>query len=254
MKFQKIIYALASLAILLIIWQISSELGITNPQQTPGPLTIAKAIAEWAKSGELLMDFTVSISRGMLGLAIGCIIGIILGLLTGRNQRLNLLLAPPLNILRAAPPVALLPVFITFFGISEFSKIFSIAFATVFPMWVNTHSGASNIPIEFLRSAKLLTKSNLKIFWRVVLPASLNSIVAGFRISLAMSFIMMYVSELAGASQGLGYQIANSHAAYRYDRMFGALFVLGITATLIDMLLNGVIRRIFPWVKANKVM
>ena len=80
----------------------------------------------------------------------------------------------------------------------------------------------------------------------------MNSIIAGFRMSIAISFIMLYVSELAGASHGLGYQISSSHLSYRMDRMFGALIMLGLTASLVDYLFNKIIKYFFPWVQLNK--
>lgn len=252
--FNKISYSALSISAILLLWQFLSGFGFINSNFIPTPVNVFCAIIEWAKSGELLIDFSTSIWRGIIGLLIGSIIGICFGLLTGRNEKLNLILTPILNVFKAFPPVALLPVFITFFGIGDFSKIFSISFATIFPLWVNTHLGASSIPIEFIRSASLLSQSRLKVFLRIILPASLNSIVAGFRISIAISFIMLYVSELAGASNGLGYQISSSHLAYRMDKMLGALIVLGITASMIDYIFNKVIKHYFPWVLLNRVM
>jgi sulfonate transport system permease protein len=250
----KIFLALLPVSAILLIWQLCDVFDIINSALVPPPSKIFWAIIEWAKSGELAMDFFTSIWRAITGLLIGSLVGIMLGLLTGRNQKLNLLLTPLLNILKAFPPVAMLPIFITFFGIGDFSKVFSISFASVFPLWVNTHLGAASIPVEFIRSASLMSKSKSKIFLTIIIPASMNSIIAGFRISIAISFIMLYVSELAGASNGLGYQIASSQLSYRMDRMFAALILLGFTASMIDILLNRLMKVLFPWVQTNRVM
>jgi ABC-type nitrate/sulfonate/bicarbonate transport system permease component len=251
---KKLSFSVLSILTILLVWQFLSGLGIINSNLIPTPIKVAQAIIEWAKSGELIRDFSTSIWRGITGLLIGSSIGIFLGLFTGRNQTLDLILTPALNVFKAFPPVAMLPVFITFFGIGDFSKIFSISFATVFPLWVNTHLGSSTVPVEFIRSATLLSKSKTKIFFGIIIPASMNSIIAGFRISIAISFIMLYVSELAGASSGLGYQISSSHLAYRMDKMLGALIVLGLTASMIDLVFNLVVKRFFPWVQLKKVM
>ncbi|MBI1804084.1 MAG: ABC transporter permease [Ignavibacteriae bacterium] len=251
---KKVSYSVLSILAVLIVWQALSGFDFVNSHLIPPPTRVFLGIVEWAKSGELFNDFSTSIWRGLMGLLSGSAIGILLGLLTGRNHTLNLILTPLLNVFKAFPPVAMLPVFITFFGIGDFSKVFSISFATIFPLWVNTHLGSSSIPIEFIRSAKLLSKSRTKIFFEVIIPASMNSIIAGFRISIAISFIMLYVSELAGASSGLGYQISSSHLSYRMDRMFGALIVLGFTASLIDLTFNRTVKRFFPWVQLNRVM
>ena len=253
-NFQKILFSIVSVTALLVIWQILASTEIINSKLIPPPTNVFSAIIEWAESGELQRDFLDSIWRAIIGLSCGAIIGITLGLVTGRSIKLNYILSPILNIFKAFPPVAMLPVFITLFGIGNFSKIFSIGFASIFPLWVNTHLGASTIPVEYIRSAKLLTKSTYKFFTQVVLPASMNSIIAGFRISIAISFIMLYVSELAGASSGLGYQISSSHLAYRMDKMLGALIVLGLSATLIDFLFNRLIKFFFPWVKLTKII
>jgi ABC-type nitrate/sulfonate/bicarbonate transport system permease component len=251
---EKILFSAASATALLLCWQVLSSTEIMNSKLIPPPTKVFFAIVEWAKSGELQRDFLDSIWRAIIGLSGGAIIGITLGLVTGRNEKLNYILSPILNIFKAFPPVAMLPVFITLFGIGNFSKIFSIGFASIFPLWVNTHLGASTIPVEYIRSAKLLTTSRYKYFVRVVVPASMNAIIAGFRISIAISFIMLYVSELAGASSGLGYQISSSHLAYRMDKMLGALLVLGFTATLIDFFFNRLIKYFFPWVQLNKII
>ena len=253
-KFNKTFYTILPVLGIILLWQLFNRLDILNSTLIPPPTKIFKGIVEWTKSGELFVDFCSSIWRGVSGLLIGSSVGIMLGLLTGRNPKLNLILTPILNVFKAFPPVAMLPIFITFFGIGDFSKVFSISFAAIFPLWVNTHLGSTSIPIEYIRSAKLLSQSQVKIFYRIIIPASMNSIIAGFRISIAISFIMLYVSELAGASNGLGYQISSSHLSYRMDRMFGALIMLGVTASLIDFLLNKIIKYFFPWVQLNKVM
>jgi ABC-type nitrate/sulfonate/bicarbonate transport system permease component len=245
-------YTAFSVGTLLLCWQVCSGAGILDPRLIPPPTKVAAAIIEWARSGELWSDFIGSAWRGLTGLLIGAVIGICLGLFTGRTHILDRLLTPILNVFKALPPVAMLPLFITLFGIGNFSKVISIAFATVFPLWVNTHLGSANIPVEFIRSAKLLTASRTKMFFKIVIPASLQSIIAGARIGIAISFIMLYVSELAGASSGLGYQIASSQLAYRMDKMLGALIVLGFTASLVDALFTRSIRYFFPWVPLNK--
>lgn len=253
-NYQKTLFSIVSVTMLLVLWQILAKTETINSNLIPPPTNVFLAIVEWGKSGELQRDFLDSIWRAIIGLSCGAFIGITLGLITGRSEILNYILSPILNIFKAFPPVAMLPVFITLFGIGNFSKIFSIGFASIFPLWVNTHLGASTIPIEYIRSAKLLTKSQFKYFIQVVLPASMNSIIAGFRISIAISFIMLYVSELAGASSGLGYQISSSHLAYRMDKMLGALIILGLSATFIDFIFNRLIKYFFPWVQLNKII
>jgi sulfonate transport system permease protein len=85
--------------------------------------------------------------------------------------------------------------------------------------------------------------------WKVILPAALPFVVAGLRIGASMAFIMVFVSELAGASAGVGYQISVSYLAYRVDRMMAALVVLGLLGAGADFLLNWATRLMFPWLR-----
>jgi NitT/TauT family transport system permease protein/sulfonate transport system permease protein len=183
----------------------------------------------------------------VLGFIIGGAVGTMLGIVTGRSRLANASLTPLLQLMRPLPPVAIIPLVIVWLGIGNTAKVFSIAFAVFFPVWVNTHLGAAAIPSAYLWSARLLSKSKMRIARRVVLPAAFPSIFAGLRVSISIAFIMVYVSEIAGASAGIGYQISVCHLAYRIDKMMAALVVLAGAGALADLLFATGVRLAFPW-------
>ena len=170
-------------------------------------------------------------------------------MLTGKKKIFENILSPIIQILRPLPPVAIIPLVIVWFGIDDGAKIFSIAFAVFFPVWLNTHIGVGRMAHEFLWSAKLLTTSSLKIFRKIVFPSALPFIIAGIRTSIAVAFVMVFVSELSGASSGLGYRISISSLAYRIDEMIAALIVLGALGAVTDQLFVFATNKIFPWIK-----
>jgi NitT/TauT family transport system permease protein/sulfonate transport system permease protein len=143
--------------------------------------------------------------------------------------------------------VAIIPFVIVWLGIGETAKLFSISFAVFFPVWVNTHFGASNIPSHYLQTTAILTNSLLKKWFKVVLPASLPFIVAGVRVGVGVAFIMVFVSELAGSSSGLGYLMSISQLTYRMDNLLAGLFVLGFLGAMTDYVFVKATRRLFPW-------
>ena len=251
MKVHSFLYSIASILVFGIIWEILPAIGWLDGRLIPPPSQILRGGIGWVASGEFRLDVVSSLVREMIGLCLGCIIGIIVGLLTGRIKIIDSILSPLFHVFRAFPPVALLPVFITLLGIEDSSKIFSIAFACFFPTWLNTHIGAANIPVEYIQSAILLSNSPLNIFYRVILPASSTAIVTGVRLSIAIGFVLLYVSELAGASEGLGYRIANGQMSYRMDVMFAALFVLGGLASLTDWLFVCATHYFLPWLRLS---
>ena len=144
----------------------------------------------------------------------------------------------------------MIPLIIVWWGIGNEAKVTSIALAVFFPVWVSTDEGARNLPQAYVWAATAHGASQSEVLLRVVLPGALPFIVAGLRNAVALSFVMVFVSELAGASDGLGYQIAVSHLAYRIDRMMGALAVLGLCAALADAALVWGLRRAFPWLES----
>jgi len=195
----------------------------------------------------MVNDFAYSFLRVAAGFCIGSVVGVGLGLITGRNQRIADLFTPIVQLFRPLPPVAIIPLVIIWLGIGETAKISSISFGVFFPVWLNTHIGSGRIPQQLLWSASTLSRSAKTIFWRVTLPATLPFIVAGLRAGIALAFVMVFVSELAGASVGVGYQISTSYLAYRIDRMMAGLLVLGLSGAFADYGLSAFVNWKYPW-------
>jgi NitT/TauT family transport system permease protein/sulfonate transport system permease protein len=243
--------ALAFLAGMLAFWHGIVWMQLVNTALFPGPFAVLEAGISWFNSGILLQDVGTSIWRLLTGLAIGGTLGILLGLAMGRIFFLEETAAPFFHILRAFPPVAIIPLIIVWLGIGDIAKIFSIAFAVFFPLWISTLIGVKSIPKEYLKVATLFSKHPLKTLTRVVIPAPLPFLVSGVRIAIGMGFIMVFVSELAGASSGLGYFIASAQIVYRVDQMMAGLIVLGLLSFLTDYLFVRVSQRLFPWVNVQ---
>lgn len=246
---KRFLWFILPIIVVIALWEIISRSGFVNPSLFPPPSKVAVALWEMIISGILFSDLRDSLWRLLAGLFIGSAIGVVFGLLTGRIKSFATALSPIIQILRPLPPVAIIPLIIVWFGIDDGAKIFSIAFAVFFPVWINTHIGALQIPRVFLWGAKLLTNSQIKILRDVVFPAALPFIIAGIRIGIASAFIMVFVSELSGASSGIGFRISISHLAYRIDEMIAALVVLGILGAIADQLFVFGTRKFFPWIK-----
>ena len=246
---KRILWFILPVIVVLALWEFISRSGFVNPALFPPPSKVAVALWGMVTAGTLLTDLRDSLWRLLAGLFFGSAIGVLFGLLTGRIKSFAIALSPIIQILRPLPPVAIIPLVIVWFGIDDGAKIFSIAFAVFFPVWINTHIGARQIPQAFLWGAKLLTKSSAKIFGEVVFPAALPFTIAGIRTGIAVAFIMVFVSELAGASSGLGYRISITHLSYRIDEMMAALIVLGALGAIADQFFVFGTRKLFPWIK-----
>jgi len=238
-----------SIVAFLMLWEGIARSGFTNSSLFPPPTRVIAAFAEMAQSGELVRDVRASLWRAVIGFAVGSAVAIIFGILTGRIEKFENYISPLIQVFRPLPPVAIIPLVIVWFGIGEVSKIFSIAFAVFFPVWINTHLGARDVPKTFIWSASTLGVKGFSVLWRVIFPAALPFVVAGLRTGVSLAFVMVFVSELSGASAGIGYQISVSYLAYRVDRMMAALVMLGLFGAGADLLLSRFTWFLFPWLR-----
>lgn len=246
---KRFLWFIFPIIVLIALWEFVSGSGFVNPALFPPPSKVVVALWEMIMSGILFSDLRDSLWRLFAGLFIGSAFGVVFGLLTGRIKSFATALSPIIQILRPLPPVAIIPLVIVWFGIDDGAKIFSIAFAVFFPVWINAHIGARQIPQAFLWGAKLFTNSPVKILREVVFPAALPFVIAGIRVGIASAFIMVFVAELSGASSGIGYRISITYLSYRIDEMIAGLLVLGALGAITDQLFVFGTRKIFPWIK-----
>ena len=248
---KKLLWFILPIIVASIIWEFISRSGFVNVSLFPPPTKVLVALWGMIISGTVFSDLRDSVWRLLLGLTIGSAAGVIIGMVTGRIKSAAKVFNPIIQILRPLPPVAIIPLIIVWFGIDDGAKIFSIAFAVFFPVWINTYIGVQQIPQTFLWSARLFAVSRFKMFREVIFPASLPFIISGIRTAIAIGFVMVFVSELSGASSGLGYRISISSLSYRIDQMIAALIVLGALGALTDQLFVFATRKLFPWLKLS---
>lgn len=215
----------------------------------PPPTTVFVELWRRTLSGQVPTDVFTSLQRAAVGFGLGGGLGLCLGVLTGRLGAAAAALSPLLNTLRSIPSISLVPLAIVWFGLGERSKYFLVAWATLFPVWVNTHLGIRNVPRVLVWAARSLGAREPGLTMKVLIPAALPSIVNGLRVSVAIAYLALVASEMAGSTAGLGYRIQLSYQVLRVDVMLANLVVLGVLGSLSDRLLAHWIHRRFPWIQ-----
>lgn len=234
-----------------LIWEIIAQSGLINTAFFPAPSAIAISAYGLIVSGELLRHFIASIWRAALGFCLGSMIGILVGVASARLRLFRHLSDPLLQMFRAIPSLAFVPLAVFWFGIGETSKIFLITWGVFFPVWVNTFLGIRDFNPLILRAGASLGAKGWSFLWNVLLPGALPSILAGLRVSLAVALVLLVAAELSGAVAGLGYFIQLSAQVFRVDQMFVGLLSLGIIGFCADFIFVRVIQRVFPWYGAE---
>jgi ABC-type nitrate/sulfonate/bicarbonate transport system permease component len=149
------------------------------------------------------------------------------------------------------PKIVMLPVFMLWFGIGDLSKILIIALACFYPAFINAYYGARATPRILVWSARNMGSDDAQIFRRVVLPGALPQIFAGLRVALALSFIVMFATEMINARSGLGHLIREAENGLRFDLMWVSLLTIAILGYAGDRLLRFTRTRVLPWEEAH---
>lgn len=228
-------------------WEAISRSGLVNTIMLPAPSLIARSGFDLLADGELVRHFLASAGRALAGYGIGAVLAIFLGIGMARLDWLYGLANPLVQMFRAVPSLAFVPLAIFWFGIGEGSKIFLIAFGVFFPVWVNTFIGVRDVNPTLVRAAASLGARGWRMLAFVILPGALPFILAGLKISLSVAMVLVVAAELAGAMAGVGYLIQVSQQVFRVDHMFVGLITLGLMGYGADLLFERAVRWLLPW-------
>jgi ABC-type nitrate/sulfonate/bicarbonate transport system permease component len=233
--------------LLLLLWEASARLEwVASSNWPPFSTSLVEAIRGLA-SGELLAPLLSTLSRMFAGYALGAAIGVGLGLLVGFFAPLRHLLAPLIETLRPIPIPAIVPPLILFLGLGDALKIFVVAFACFFPVFVNTIGGVRDVGDVLLQTAKTFRVSRAATLRKVVLPAALPSIFAGLRISLALALVVAVVAEMIAGSGGIGYRIIESQYAMQPSTMYASVIWLSVIGYLLNWVFLKIETRLLHW-------
>jgi sulfonate transport system permease protein len=197
--------------------------------------------------GPLLSDLFYSLKNLVLGLLIATVCGVAVGFVLGMARPLADAVDPLLQLLRAVPQVAMIPVILTIMGIGSAPKIISVAIATVWPVMLNTESGVRGIEPGFTDVARTFRISLRDRLQHVIVPASLPSIAAGVRTAIPIGLIVMIFSELYGSTQGVGYYILNAGQQFLVSEAWAGTLLVGIIGYAVSRLAVVSERRVLRW-------
>jgi ABC-type nitrate/sulfonate/bicarbonate transport system permease component len=227
------------------LWQLLWVWGL--PEYVLSPIDILKHFFAALGSEELYQHIGASLMRSLPGFAIGTLLGIALGLAAGIARAFEQMLSPVIFLTYPVPKIVMLPLFMLWFGIGDLSKILIIALACFYPAFINAYYGAKSTPTILVWSGLNMGAGNWQIFRKIVVPSALPLIFAGVRVSLALSFIVMFATEMINAGSGLGHLIRVAENSLRFDLMYVSLLSIAILGYLGDYLLRRARSRVLAW-------
>lgn len=201
----------------------------------------------WFVNNGFVENLLPSLIRLMIGFAIAVFMGVMLGTLFGLLPRTETAFRPLVEVLRAVPGAALLPIALMFFGTGESMKLFLIVFASMWPIMLNTIEGVRSIHPTIGLVVETFRLTPWDRFTKVYLPAAAPQVFAGSRIALGIGVAVMVVVEMFGTPGGIGYYIRNSQSNFMVMEMWTGLIVLGLFGYLLNALFRIIERRILNW-------
>lgn len=202
-------------------------------------------IMEWSTAWE--ENIRPSLGRLLSGFVLAAVLSIALGVAIGRSRSLGDYVEPIIHFVRSIPPPALLPLFIVLLGIDDNMKIVLIATGVFPPILLNTIEGVRSIDPLYLETARVYRISRIRRLTRVILPAAAPKIFAGLRISLSIAVILMVISELVAATDGVGFRILQAQRQFKMVELWAGLVVLGAIGAVLNLGLALIERRVLRW-------
>lgn len=214
---------LVAVVALLLLWEGVSRGEVVNPNVFP---PVSEIVVRWATliaTGRIFPPLRDTLGRALAGLAGALAVGVPLGLLMGRARWAAWLLEPLFAFGFPLPKIALIPLYVHWFGLFSLSKIMLVFTDCLFPIVIFTYHGAKGVSPVHLWSAQARGTGRVRLLWRVVLPLSLAAIYDGFQVALVVAVLVAVVAEMVSGGGGLGVLMIS---AYRYGDVRGAFAAL----------------------------
>ena len=245
--------ALIMVTVVAILWELAVRLHVMSGMFLPAPSQILRELAQGLWGGTLLAALRATAVRVVLGLLIGGLAGATLGLLMGASRRLARLLNPLVAAVHPIPKLALLPLFMVFFGLGETPKVVAISAAAFFPMLLSTMAGVRHIAAVHFDAARTYGASKWQLIRHVVIPGSVPMMLSGLRLAANIAFLSGIAVEMVASKNGLGAQVWLAWQVLCLDELFATLVVIAVVGVSVNVILRRVSHRIAPWLTAREV-
>ena len=220
---------------IMLLWELAVRLSHVPPAILPPLSNIFLAIWKMAYEGTLWQDVGATLGRLIKSAMLGMFFGTLLGVLMGYFRLWERALVAPMNFLLAIPGTALFPLSMIWFGLTDFAIISILIYEVTLTVMLNTWTGVKTVDLALIRAGRAFGVSRFGLFWRVLIPAALPSIIAGYRQAFSRAWRILVVAEmLVSVSAGLGYRIYWAQEYFNSEIVFGSLFVVGVVGLLIE--------------------
>lgn len=243
----EIVLGTLSLVVLTVLWEYAKPLDIPFLRNLPSLSEVGAAARKLMPTQIYLDSWQASVGRIVSGFLLAQAVGVPVGLMMAINRASFETFFPIVEILRPIPPVAWIPISIVFWPTREMSVIFIIFLGAFWIVVLNTIGGASNIDPNYKRAALSLGSKPGHLFWYIILPATLPSIITGMTVGIGIAWEMVVAAEMVAGRNGLGYLLWQSFEINAIAQCFVCIISIGLAGFVSSQLIRVVGRHITPW-------
>lgn len=233
--------------LIVVIWELAARVGWIEPQVLPAPSSVAVTAWNLARNGDLFVHLGVSLLRAACGFLIGGAIGLALGVLVGFSQLAQALIDRSIQMVRAIPFLAMLPLVIVWFGVGEGAKIFLVALAVLFPVYINTMLGIRQIDPKLMELAKVIGMKWPAVVRRIILPGAMPAILTGVRYALAHAWLALVIAETLATTKGIGFLAMDAREFLQTNVILLTMIIYAIIGVIADALVRSLEARFLSW-------
>ena len=233
--------------LLLATWELLAQSGVIAPNVLPAPSSVGATAWRLTETGELPTHLWESLKRAAIGLAIGGSIGLVLGVLTGFSRLAEAMVDRNIQIIRAIPFLAILPLVMVWFGVGESGRYFLVALGTLFPIYLNTVLGIRQVDPKLLEMGRVIGLPRLRLVRTVILPGALPSVLLGVRLALTNAWLALVIAETVGAPAGIGFMATNAREFLQTDVIVLVIVLYALIGLSTDLIARALERRLLAW-------
>jgi len=234
--------------ILILLWAAITTLGLVRPIFLPSPSQVFITLTSLLSDGPLWRDIGATLYRTTIAFVISAILGVVIGVPLGVWRKLYESIEILLDFFRSMPSPALIPLAMLLFGLGDLSRIAVAAFTCALINAVQTAYAVRSISRQRILAARVAGAKGFFLTTHVLIPSIMPGLVAGWRITLSLSLIIVVVSEMfIGTNTGLGMRIYDYHLMFRSAEMYAAIFVVGVIGYFLNKIIEIAESRFVHW-------
>ena len=235
----------ASLAVLVVAWQVAVRTGLADPMFVPAPADVVRSLAGTA--ADVFPRLGDTLLKTVVGYVLAVLAGVAAGLVIGSRRLVNDVAMPYVVALYSVPKVLLLPWIALIFGLGMATAVLSAMLFAFFPIVLMVAAGTRDVDPTLLNVAASMGATRAQISRKVLLPAVLPSVLAGMRVGMVFAMLGVLLAEMFAGNRGMGFHMQRLAMAFRAADLFAATVIVSVLSIAVVLFLEHMNERLGRW-------